>query len=448
MILLKMLAVLTLMTVLIRRRVSIGTTMIASALAVFVLVNPAPMNLATAAISFLTDLGTWNMVITLYFTMCLECTLRTSGLLKEFTASARSLFFNSDRFMLGCMPAFLGLIPSFGGAIFSAPFVKESARSFNLAPHHCAAINFWFRHIWEFANPVVPAMLLASQLSGISLVHIVRYLAPMSFISLFIGYLVLLTGRRFKNVSPADPEPLSSDGRIYASAAEEALALTSGKKSASAEDSRTTAPASSANGQPTPPRSVVSYSPLILTAAPVVINILLIMILNVNSSFSMGLVLLGLIWVIRGRFKNGIRHIFTESIDLNIQWMVIGILYLQGMLVSTGALDQIIPAFQAIGVPTLVVIPLTSFLLGLFTGNSPGVVAIVIPLAMLFSPGDLSYMSLCYIANYAGFMLSPVHICLPISVNYFKADFFPTIRPLALLSLLVACSGLAYCLLV
>ncbi|NLI91931.1 MAG: DUF401 family protein [Peptococcaceae bacterium] len=59
------------------------------------------------------------------------------------------------------MPAFLGFLPSLGGAIFSAPLVRESGQRYGLSAEKLTVINYWFRHIWEFSNPIVPAVLLA-----------------------------------------------------------------------------------------------------------------------------------------------------------------------------------------------------------------------------------------------------------------------------------------------
>lgn len=105
------------------------------------------------------------MVFTLYLVMCLEYILRTSGILKIFTLAAGNLF-HDNRIVLGFMPAFLGFLPSLGGAIFSAPLVQEAAEPYQLSPEKKTAINYWFRHVWEFSNPILPSMLLAASFTG------------------------------------------------------------------------------------------------------------------------------------------------------------------------------------------------------------------------------------------------------------------------------------------
>jgi hypothetical protein len=113
-ILLKMCAVLTLMVFLLKRKTPFGNAMLVSTLLLFLITTPKLNILFDSVQKTVTKPGTWFMLITLYFVMCLEYLLRTSGILKDFTASARKLF-GSDRVLLGFMPAFLGFLPSLGG---------------------------------------------------------------------------------------------------------------------------------------------------------------------------------------------------------------------------------------------------------------------------------------------------------------------------------------------
>lgn len=62
------------------------------------------------------------------------------------------------------MPAFLGLLPSLGGARFSAPIVQEASEGIAVDDEQKSAINLWFRHIFEFSNPLMPGVILAAVL--------------------------------------------------------------------------------------------------------------------------------------------------------------------------------------------------------------------------------------------------------------------------------------------
>ena len=54
------------------------------------------------------------------------------------------------------VPAFIGLLPMPGGALFSAPLVDESLKGLNIKPEFMTFINYWFRHVWEFIWPILP----------------------------------------------------------------------------------------------------------------------------------------------------------------------------------------------------------------------------------------------------------------------------------------------------
>jgi hypothetical protein len=44
-------------------------------------------------------------------------------------------------------PALIGLLPMPGGAIFSAPMVKDIGSRYQLSGSQLSYINYWFRHI-------------------------------------------------------------------------------------------------------------------------------------------------------------------------------------------------------------------------------------------------------------------------------------------------------------
>jgi uncharacterized protein len=60
------------------------------------------------------------------------------------------------------MPAFLGFLPSLGGAIFSAPLVEAAGKPYDLSPERKTAINYWFRHVWEYTKSPPPGSLVTT----------------------------------------------------------------------------------------------------------------------------------------------------------------------------------------------------------------------------------------------------------------------------------------------
>ncbi|WP_434130843.1 DUF401 family protein [Sporomusa sphaeroides] len=47
----------------------------------------------------------------------------------------------------------------------------------------------------------------------------------------------------------------------------------------------------------------------------------------------------------------------------------------------------------------------------------------------------------CFVAGSAGQMLSLAHLCLLVTLNYFKADFLKTLRPIAFLEVILVAAA-------
>lgn len=111
-------------------------------------------------------------------------------------SKASKIIFKSDKFAGVFMASIIGLLPMPGGALFSAPLVKESLKD-KINSGKLTAINYWFRHIWEFWWPLYPAVIL---LFAISEVDPLKWSMTAFFftpVSVFLGWFYLL--RKIKN---------------------------------------------------------------------------------------------------------------------------------------------------------------------------------------------------------------------------------------------------------
>ena len=140
--------------IMLRKKIPIGPCMLAAGLFIWAFRLPQPIYLWQALTETFTMSRTYDILFALYFVMCLEIELRTSGALAGMVHALQRIF-SSTKVTLAVMPAFLGLLPSLGGARFSAPIVEEASAKLNITEDHKAAINFWFRHIFEFSSPII-----------------------------------------------------------------------------------------------------------------------------------------------------------------------------------------------------------------------------------------------------------------------------------------------------
>ncbi|MBV5323544.1 DUF401 family protein, partial [bacterium] len=105
--------------------------------------------------------------LVLAFIMMMEHQLRTTGMLKQMVVSLSNAL-PDRRMVMAALPAMIGMLPSPGGAVFSAPMVAEAAEGVVASPEQKALINYWYRHIWEYISPLYPGIILAAGLTGFS----------------------------------------------------------------------------------------------------------------------------------------------------------------------------------------------------------------------------------------------------------------------------------------
>ncbi|MBQ0107899.1 MAG: DUF401 family protein, partial [Phascolarctobacterium sp.] len=322
-----------------------------------------------------------DIILALYFVMCLEIELRTSGALAGMVNALEKIF-SGVKFTLAVMPAFLGLLPSLGGARFSAPTVEEAAKGLDLNTAHKAAINFWFRHIFEFSNPIIPGMIIACSIVNVPFSEFLKNLAWLTIIAFAIGYFVLIS-------------PIKTDVR----------------KEVSDDKGK-------------------HYLDILLSISPVIVNFILVVALGLNASVAMLLVVIGMFFTLKlmGRQVNG-KEVICGAVDLKMFMNVLTILYFIQILTVTKVLPEIVTAFQASPLPVPIITACVSFIIGVLTGLSQGHVAIVMPIVAAMGTGDLTLASVAMAFGVAGQMLTPTHMCLIVTIDYFHADLLRTSRP-------------------
>ena len=125
--LLKTAAVLILIIVLLRRKVSMAAVMPIGALVLGIIYLTPPRDFLQATARAVFAPKSIEMTLTLLLTMVMEHILRTTGMLKRMVSSL-SAAFPDRRVVMAAMPAMIGMLPSPGGAVFSAPMVQRGGR--------------------------------------------------------------------------------------------------------------------------------------------------------------------------------------------------------------------------------------------------------------------------------------------------------------------------------
>lgn len=367
-----------------RRHIPIGPCMLTGGLFIWLMKTPELHYLTQAFTETLSLPRTYDIIFALYFVMCLEIELRTSGALAGMVHALQKIF-SSNRVTLAVMPAFLGLLPSLGGARFSAPIVEEASKGLELTNDHQAAINFWFRHIFEFSSPIIPGMIMACNIAGVTYSEFIMHLCWLTVLMFSVGWFVLI-------------RPIKADS----------IKENAGSQAADKQ----------------------GWQDLWLSLSPVVLTFVLVVFFNMNASVGMGVVTAGLFLVLHFTKREvSLKDVVVGAIDVKMFFNVLCILYFIQILTVTQVLQEIVTAFQSSPLPVPVIIACVSFIIGVLTGMSQGHVAIIMPIIAAMQTGSLNLAGVAMAFGVAGQMLTPTHMCLVVTVDYFKANFFKTLKP-------------------
>ncbi len=356
-----------------------------------------------------------SLLLIIVLILLFSTILRLSGRLERITGIFDGLV-QSPKLRLAMFPALIGLLPMPGGAWFSAPMVRASATNIEEHPGQLAAINYWFRHIWEYWWPLYPGVLLASGLSGLSLPLVVALMIPVSALVVIVGALTMFRDLKLNgNAFHIEPEASRKGWWAFAVSMWPILAVVVG--GVCLEMAREFYEAHGGVFPQPLPRTII-ISALITTCA------LTIILDKVN-------------------LRRLLRHL-ADKRELELSAMVFSVLYYQNVLNQTGLISESVLELQQWRIPVWLVILILPALIGLITGITIAAVGVGFPVAFgLAASAGIPLMPLFVIgftAAMLGVMFSPIHLCLLLSVEYFGGTYWALYRrmiaPLAIFFML------------
>ena len=325
---------------------------------------------------------------------------------------------------LMALPAVIGLVPLPAGARFSAPFVEQMAGSAR-DPSWKTVVNYWFRHLWEYWWPLYPGVMLAATLFQLDISRFTATLFLYTPWTILVGYFLLLWPHR---------HALKVD---------------------------------TATMPPSKGRQVIVLAPLVIVLSAVFLLPLLPGPWHHQGNAAgkllpaiLGLtVALGVVFVdeLRSARRDGTARwrppafgsaIFNRRAT-GVFLSLLGVMLFKHMLECSALLGDAARQLNAAHVPAMLAVMLLPFVAGTVTGLAVGFIGTSFPfvIALMHAPGSgltpLATLFLAYGCGYVGLLLSPVHLCLLLSREYFKAPFPGVYRLLAAPSLLVILFALA-----
>ncbi len=327
-------------------------------------------DLFTSVIDTKTLLLIGALVTILFFSNLLKETGRMNAIMEGF-----GHVFKDIRVVIALLPSMIGLMPIIGGALISAPMVVEGSDELKLSPERRTFINYWFRHIWEYILPTFPALILAAALTGIPIRRFIWINLPLTLTAIASGIVVGFWGvsksTRVKNYSD-DP----------------------------------------------------SIWKLAKNLLPLCFGLVLVVGFKVELTYAFGITILGMIlfYRIEGRV---VWRGFRQSVVLELLLTVIIVMGFKKVLESSQAISSVSATLSSSGIPGWLIAMLIPLLVGIMAGLTIAPIAISFPILIPFFQNDphfLSYMVLAFASGISGDLLSPFHLCLILTKDYFRAD--------------------------
>ncbi|MBI4826477.1 MAG: DUF401 family protein [Nitrospirae bacterium] len=364
----KIISVLVIMVVLLKRKWNLGVVMSLSSVILAFLYLLAPLDFLKAFYAGSTDKTTISLITALILIRIFENVMRQNGIMQQMMDSFRGMVMDR-RVLMASMPALIGLLPSMGGALFSAPMVDEASKNIDVSQEKKAFINYMFRHPWEFMLPLYPGVILASAITSYSLRQIMFANLPYALCLMIGGTLWGLKGigrqrEGFKKISRA---------------------------------------------------GLVSFIPLSAI-------LVMVIIFHMNLSICLSLVIVSMFVVFRYSIKD-ILQTLKKGFSWEIVLIILGAMTFKAVLNNSGAVVNISRFFTEENIPVLPVLFFLPFIYGLLTGLTVGFVGSTFPIILgLDGVHHIGAISFAFASGYVGVLLSPVHLCLVLTREYFKAS--------------------------
>jgi integral membrane protein (TIGR00529 family) len=308
----------------------------------------------------------------LFFSNLLKETGRMNQIMEGFRSTLKDV-----RLVIALLPAIIGLMPIAGGALVSAPMVVEGSDELKLSPERRTFINYWFRHLWEYVLPTYPALVLAASLVGIPVRKFCWLNLPLTPAAILSGIAVGYWGV-----------------------------------------SKSTKPYPNLSGR-------TAFWSLFKNLFPLLIALILVVGFKVELVFAFGFTIGGMILL----FRIGRKEIFKglkDSLGIELLLSVAFVMGFKKVLESTQAIPAVSGALSSVGIPLWLIGVSVPMLVGLMTGVTIAPIGIGFPILIPLlqtHPDFYYYMMLAFAGGIAGVLLSPLHLCLVLTKEYFQADW-------------------------
>jgi integral membrane protein (TIGR00529 family) len=395
-----------LLVILMHRKVKLGRAIVASAAALGILLRITPhafwqtlvKEWQTKPLTQTTGYLWVSLTALVMLVNVLGIAMKQTGV-SDRLAPALQRVFRSRRFALAAIPMIMGLLPTPGGIMLSAPMVRDLGDSLNVERNRLAAINFLFRHQWETVWPLFPSVPLIQGMFGISAMALISHNMAIAVAGIIGSVLFLLLSALPKSLPKTQPSGLLSEHLFNF-------------------------------GQ--------ALWPIVMVAA-------LYVGLNVPPAIGIAAVIIAFLLSHKVPLSQW-KAMFKTGFQLDFALLILGALLFKVNLEAGNAVTSVIDFFAAIHAPAPVVIFFLPFVVAFLTGVTVPTVAMTFPFLLPWigtgQEAKIGLETLAFSGVICGLLLTPVHLCLALSCTYFETSFAKIVPRLLIPVCFVAGAGI------
>ncbi|HBC46005.1 MAG TPA: hypothetical protein DCZ43_03060, partial [candidate division Zixibacteria bacterium] len=254
-------------------------------------------------------------------------------------------------------------------------------------PEQYTAANYWWRHVWETTWPLYPSIILAAAVLKVSVWDVARINFPISLTCIVAGFILKRVGSPKR--SGSKPNWISLIGSLW----------------------------------------------------PIMLIVLLSIVFKIDLVLSV-MVVLAIVIISRKIAWPLIKGGLKEGFSLDIIALIFGVMTLMYAIDKTGVAAVFYSELLQMHIPPLIVVFVVPFVVGILTGVTSAYIGvgfpIVLPLLGTAAVSQSAGMLMAFAGGFMGVMSSPVHLCLVLTIDFFKASLIKTLAKLILPILLTS----------
>lgn len=360
---------LVVIVILVIRHINYGTALLVGALILGVFSELTPQQFVQVFTLTLTDWTTFNLALIVSLIPILALCMKETGMVNQLIISVRKTL--SGRAVLIMLPAPMGALPMPGGALLSAPLIDDEAERLKLNSEERSFINVWFRHWNFFVYPLSSTLILTAVLAEMNLYELILIQVPPVILYLILGYVVSV-------------HKIKEDNRDEQH------------------------------------RDLKTFLSIPLNMAPILIAVIL-NILGIHMVVALAVGIISVLIFKKVNLKKAV-SLFKQGFDWKLPLAIIGVMSLRHMIEYTEAVSAILPYMKVTGLPTIALLIMIDWVIGLATAMPTASIAVILPLALeMIEKITPIIISLLYLTMIFSYLISPMHLCLILTVEYYKS---------------------------